>query len=189
MAETSGYTVRQLLPASFNRIDDAMEQARKSDPAFKDKKLPGVALAVAGERATTAVRDALNFDVFELMAQAWAKALEFKQAADDAEKSADKTATLFLGHHELSAEVHPVAELTFGVLGTLALRFTLEFTAKLDAAEVTIVNRAITRIGKTEGKVTAVLKYGAIQLHHPLESKKIPLHEDLILKRPVPLPL
>jgi hypothetical protein len=187
MSDSSGYTVRQLLPSKFQQIDEAMKHAMRDDPAFQSKQPPGVALSVAGDRVTEAVCGALDCDVFELIAQAWAKALEIKKAASDAEKVEDKTATVFLGKHELTADLDPIVELTFGAMGKLTLRFTLEFAAKLDLAQVTITGRRIVKIGKTEGRASAVLKYGKIELHHPLESKKIPLLEDLVLKHPIPI--
>src|ERR1700716_711095 len=78
MSEYSGYTVRQLLPPTFRRMDEAMKIAMREDPAFQSKQPPGVALAVAGDRATQAVCQALDCDVFELIAKAWAKALELR---------------------------------------------------------------------------------------------------------------
>ncbi|HVN00404.1 MAG TPA: hypothetical protein VMT68_09330 [Caulobacteraceae bacterium] len=188
MAESSGCAVRDLLPPSFRRMDEAMDRAQREDPEFKTKVLPGMALGVAGERASQAVRGVLDTDVFELIAGAWAKALELRRAADEADKSPDKTATVFLGEHELTAEVHPIAEITFGALGKLTLRFTLEFAAKLELAEVTITDHRIVKIGRSEGQGSAVLKYGDVELHEPLKSRKIALHEDMLLKRPIDIP-
>ena len=187
MAETSGYTIRQLLPEDFRSVGKALDQAHRDDPDLKSEKLPGMALRVAGERATQVVRDTLDTDVFELIARAWAKALELHKAADEADKSPDKTATVFLGKHEVSARVFPVVEVVFGVLGKLTLKLTLEFTATLELAEVTITDRHIVKIGRTEGHASAVLKYGEIDLHPELKSRKIPLHEGMVLKPPLPL--
>jgi hypothetical protein len=187
MAQSSGYTIRQLLPERFERMDDAMARAKKGDPQLKAANLPGIALDVAGARATSAVRDALDIDVFELIAKAWAKALELRRAADDAEADPDKTATVFLGEHKLVADLHPVVDVVFGVVGKLSLQFTLEFAATIELAEVTITNHRIVKIGKTEGQASAVLKYGSVELHHPMKSQKLRLTDDLVLDPPLPL--
>jgi hypothetical protein len=189
MADSSGCTIRQLLPNRFKHLDDTIGSEPREDSEEGSKKLPGVAARVAAGRAEGALREALDTDVFTLIAQAWAKALELHKAAEDAEASPNKTATVYLGKHEVSADAHPTVEFHFASFGKLTLKLTLELTAELDAAQVTIVDHHIVKIGETQGGASAVLKYGDVELHPRLKSKRIVLTHDLVLKEPLPLVL
>ena len=184
MTAPSGISVRSLLPVQFRRVDDAVEQGRQDDPEFRVVKVPGVALSVAGEKVTDAVQNALDFDIFELVAQAWAKARELESHAKETLETPGKTATLFLGEHLLSCDIHPIVRLTFGALGTLPLRFTLSFEAAFEMAEVTLLEGRIVKIGRSQGQGSAVLKYGTTSLHEPLKTRKFPLTASISLAAP-----
>jgi hypothetical protein len=184
MSAPSGITVRSLLPDKFRRIDEAIDQGRKDDPEFQMVKVPGVALSVAGEKASDAVTAALDFDVFELVAQAWAKARELEAHAKETLETPGKTATLFLGSHSLTCDIHPIVKLTFGALGTLPVRFTLALEAAFDMAEVTLLGGRIVKIGRSQGQGSAVLKYGGTELHDRLKTREFPLTAPISLAAP-----
>lgn len=187
MADSSGCTIRQLLPNPFNHLADTIGSEPREDSKEGSKSLPGIAARIAAGRAETALRSALDTDVFTLIAQAWAKALELHEAAKAADASPSKTATLYLGKHEVSADLYPTVEFHLASFGQLTLKLTLEFAAELDEAQVTIVDHHIVKIGETKGGASAVLKYRDVELHPRLQSKRIVLTGDLTLERPLPL--
>lgn len=187
MADSSGCTIRQLLPNPFSHLDDTIVSQPREGSEQGSKPLPAIAARIASGRAESVLRSALDTDVFTLIAQAWAKALELRQAADAADASPDKTATLYLGKHAVSADVYPTLEFHFASFGQLTLKLTLEFSAELDEAQVTIADRHIVKIGQTRGGASAVLKYRDVELHPRLQTKPITLTRDLTLEKPLPL--
>ena len=187
MADSSGCTIRQLLPNPCKHLDDTIGSEPREGSEQGSKTLPGIAASIAAGRAESVLRGALDTDVFTLIAQAWAKALELHQAAEAADASPNKTATLYLGKHEVSADIYPTVEFHFATFGQLTLKLTLEFAAELDEAQVTIVDHHIVKIGQTKGGASAVLKYRDVELHPRLQSKPIVLTHDLTLEKPLPL--
>ena len=132
-----------------------------------------------------AIAGALDVDVFEILAGAWAKARELHEYSTAAGKHpAGETSTVFLGEHELAAELHPTVELTFAAVSHVSLKFTLHLAARLRAAQLTIRNGHIIEIGRCDGSVSAQLKYGETPLHDELKSKDLPLIPSLPLPEP-----
>jgi hypothetical protein len=187
MAERSGYTIRQLLQDKFQNMDAAVAQAHANDPQLRSKQLPGMALSIAANRAAEKVRDVLRIDVFEPIARAWANAPELRKGADEADLSPDKTAVVSLGAHHLSASLSPVADVTFATIGNLKLEFSLSLSVGVTVANVTITDRKIVRIGKTEAEASASLSLGPLTLSHPVEHTKLLVHEEFVLETPLPI--
>jgi hypothetical protein len=169
-------TVRDLLPTKFKRMDEVVEDELRRDGALRAARYPNGLNVVVADRATNAVAEVLDIDVFEILAGAWAKARELHEYSTSVGKhSSEETATLFLGEHELSADLHPKVELTFGSVSHVSLAFTLRLTATLRAARLVIRDGCIIEIGRCDGSVSAQLKYGDIPLHDKLKSKDLPL--------------
>jgi hypothetical protein len=187
MAETSGYTLGQLLQPRLDNMDAAVSEARNDDPALKAKHLPGLAISLAARRAAEKVRAALDIDVIEPIARAWANAPELRKGADEADLSADKTAVVSLGAHHLSASYSPIADVTFATIGALKLVFSLSLSVGVNVADVTIADRKIVKIGKLEGQAGASLSLGPFTLSHPVEHTKLLLHDEIVLAVPVPI--
>ena len=185
MAEQSGCTIRQLLQDEFESLDAAVSEARNDDAALKTKRLPTFALAIAAKRAAEKVRSALDIDIIEPIARAWANAPELRKGADEADLSPDKTAVISLGAHHLSASYSPVADVTVATIGALKLVFGLSLSVGVTAADVTITDRKIVKIGKTEAEASASLSLGPFTLSHPVEHTKLKLHDEIVLAVPV----
>lgn len=177
-------TLRDLLPTEFKRMDEVVKSELHRDSALQ-KAFPTALTGVVADKAAGAVLGVLNIDVFGLLAGAWAMARELHPYSTAAGKHPpDETATLFLGEHELAAELHPSVELTFGAIGHFSLKFTLKLAARLRAAQLTIRNGHIIEIGRCDGSVSAQLKYGETPLHDELKSKDLPLIPSLPLPEP-----
>jgi hypothetical protein len=180
----SGLSVADLLPDKLDHLDAAIERGRAQNPEPGKADLPAVARGVVGERVEAAVRQTLHFDVFRLLAEAWAKARELQEYADPAKHPPGETSTLFLGEHPLSVDVHPTVDVTISGLAKFELRFTLELEALLRLAEVTIKGGHITQIGNCDAELRAVLKYGEVPLHEPLKSRRVTLTKPIVLAAP-----
>jgi hypothetical protein len=185
MIDPAELTVRDLLPADMHAMDKTVGDALRDDPALQKAHLPGGLTGPIADRVVGAVTGVLNVKILTLLADAWAKAREIRgYRTPDATHPADTTTTLFLGEHELSADLHPVAELDFSSVSHLTLRFTVTVSARLRAAQLSIRNGHIIEIGKTDGSVSATLKYGGVPLHKELRSQDWVLVGDHVLAEP-----
>jgi len=185
MIDPANLTVRDLLPDDWQAMDKAVGDALRDDSALQKAHFPPALSSAVANRVMGAVVGALDVKVLGLLADAWAKAREVHQyRTPDATHPPDATTTLFLGEHELSADLHPVAQLDFSSVSHLTMRFTLSVSAKLRAAQLTIRNGHIIQIGKSDGSVSAKLKYGGVPLHKELRSQDWVLVGDHILTEP-----
>lgn len=169
MNEHSGVTVSQLIPDRH-----AMEDVLKAELS-KDRALSwaGSAWALIGSRAMDAIRSRLNFDVVELLGHGWTVARQLHEYKDPTKHPANESTILNLGEHSMRTECHPILMLTVGQMRPLKLRFTLELTAKIHAVALSIRNAHITAMGTGSCSVSALLKYGQIDLHDPVELPKV----------------
>jgi hypothetical protein len=183
MAETYGYKVRDLLPDRFDGID-AVVAGELKDAQEGRASLPGIALKMAGDKATGAIKDALDCDVFQILANAWCKARELHEYTDAKTHPPEETNSVFLGDHKLAASVHPILDLSVAAIGRAKLRFTVEVSAKFKSADLTIRGGRITGIAAGECWATAQLKYGSAKLHNELASKHMKLAGPITLPAP-----
>ncbi len=169
-------TVRDLLPTRFEHMDEAIKGELTDNSALQTAGFPKALTGAVADRAAGAIAGALDVDVFEILAGAWAKARELHEYSTAAGKHPPgETSTVFLGEHELAAELHPTVELTFAAVSHVSLKFTLHLAARLRAAQLTIRDGHIIEIGQCDGSVSAQLKYGDVPLHDKLKSKDLPL--------------
>jgi hypothetical protein len=185
MIDPAELTVRDLLPDDLQAMDKAVGDALRNDPALQKAHLPGGLTGPIADRVAGAVVGVLDVKILSLLADAWAKAREIRQyRTPDATHPADATTTLFLGEHELSADLHPVAQLDFSNVSHLTMRFTVTISARLRAAQLSIRNGHIIEIGKSDGSVSVAMKYGGVPLHKALRSQDWVLLRDHMLAEP-----
>ncbi|GAA0303781.1 hypothetical protein GCM10009087_12060 [Sphingomonas oligophenolica] len=185
MADPADLTVRELLPDDMKAMDKAVGKLLHDDTTLREAHLPAALNGPIAERVTAAVADALDFKVLPVVAYAWARAREIhRYRTPDAGLPADATATLFLGEHEVSAELHPQAVIDIAGVGNVTMKFTLVVAARMRAAQLSIRRGHIIRIGKTDGSVSAQLTYGGVPLHKGLRSRDWVLVGDHALAEP-----
>jgi len=135
---------------------------------------------VAGDKATEALGDALDCDLFGILAKAWAGANELSEYADETKHPPDEKSTLVLDPHDLTVAVHPVVEVDFDVIGKITLRFDLELAAHFQLAQITIKGGHIIQIGKADASVSGKLSYAGAQLYE-IDSPKVPFMAAITL--------
>jgi hypothetical protein len=178
----TGLSVADLLPSRLDHLDAALEREKASNAQLAS--LPGIAMGVVGERVDAAVRETLGCDVFQVLAGAWAKARELHEYADETKHPAGETSTMYLGEHALGVDLHPTVDVVVSGLATFELRFTLTLQAALRLAELTIRSHHIVELGKCDAALQAVLSYGGIPLHTPLQSRRVTLSTPLAFAAP-----
>ena len=172
----SDVMVNELLPHTFNRLEGVVRDELSKDPAM------GVASRVwelIGSTATGAIRDRLNFDVVELLGRGWVFARELHEYKDPNKHPRDESSIVYLGKHKMKTELYPVVTLMIGPISR-ELRFTLEVTANINSAALSIRDAHITGLGTGDCSLEAQLKYREFALHDPIESRKVTLpgHHD-----------
>ena len=114
----------------FYHLDEVIKEGLDSESKEARPAIPRFAWQITHSKATQAVRDVLDGDVFELLARAWCVARELHEFTDRGKYPPGKASTVFLGNHQVSTEVHPVLVVTVGSIEGPCLRFTLTLTAR-----------------------------------------------------------
>lgn len=171
MTEGSGVSVRQLLPDRLGELEGAVKEQLENDGALSGARL---AWGFLGSKATEVLGQALDLDVFDLLARGWGKARELEEYTDPALYPPDKDYIVFLGEHDLPPlSLHPELQFMIGRVPGPRLRFTLLLSAHLRSIALSIRGGYITAVGAGEAFVSAELKYGEAKLHEPLQSRHV----------------
>jgi hypothetical protein len=184
MSEQYGCKVSDLLPDTFDHLDEVIKESLDSGSEEARPNIPSFAWKIIQSKAAQAVRGVLDGDVFELLARAWCVARELHEFTDRRKYPPGKDSTVFLGKHQVSTEVHPVLVMTVGSIEGPRLRFTLTLTAHFRSAALSIRDGHITAIDAGDCSVGAQLKYKEIKLHKELESREVKLPGRLQLQPP-----
>jgi len=180
MNEQSGCPLRDLLPAQFDGMADTMQtELCKQDGVSRGQ----LAWGFVGSEASSAVRDVLDGDVFELVARGWCAAKELHEYTVASKHPPNERAIVHLGEHAFVKVLHPVLEVMVGPIHCDSLRFTLELAANFRAVALAIVRGHIVAVDAGDGYVSAKLKYGEVTLHHK-ESRKVPFPGHLEFRSP-----
>jgi hypothetical protein len=180
MTESSGVTLRQLLPEEVDMKPVVKDELRKN--AYVGRL--SLAWGFIGSEATDAVRNVLDCDVFEIVARGWCVARELHEYADSSKHPPGERSIVHLGEHEFATNVHPVLSISVGAIECPPLRFTLELAAHFRSVALSISNGRITGLAAGDGYVSAQLKYGTVNLHKKKESEKVPLPVEFRFREP-----
>lgn len=181
MEEEHGRALRKLLPGSFEHLEDVVRTKLSGEPGADWGRVPQFVWQFAGAKVADAVHEVLDIDAFELIARAWAKAVELSEYNDPVKFPRDKESKTHLLDHKLTAKLHPVIEVAILGFGRTKLRFTLELTARFRSAELLIKGGQIVAVAAGDCSASAQLKYGDIKLHKEMKTA------DLKVGRPLPL--
>lgn len=180
MAEQSGITLAQLFPDPFEKMElVAKSEMTKSAEVGRQH----LAWGFVGSQAESALRSALDCDVFELIARGWCTGRELHEYTDATKHPRGERSVLHLGEHALTSKLHPMLMVTVGRVELPRLRFTLDLTANFRAVALAICNGHITAADTGDAYVSATLKYGDVKLHRK-DSRKIKLPGRVIFEVP-----
>jgi len=181
MSEASGYRVRELLPAEIQGLPgvlrNELQQAHPSGPL-------GLAWNFLGTTAAGKIAEALDLDLFEVLAQGWSVARELKEYTDPVKHPPGRRSVVYLGKHKFKTSVHPTLEISVDGLAKRELRFTLELTATFRSIALGIENGRILDAAAGDGDVSAQMKYGAAPLHTAVTSTPLKLPGRVTFKAP-----
>lgn len=184
MSESSGVTVRELLPTSFSGLEERVQDVLAKDASSTDPSLPGFARHVAASEATTALQGVLDCDFFSLLARGWGLATELKAHTDRKRYPAGTTSIVYLGEHSVVTQIHPVLTLVIGAIECRPLRFTVDLKAHFRSVALVILDGYIIALNNGDCSVSAQLKYGEVALHKEVASRNVNLPGHVPLQPP-----
>lgn len=181
MSDASGFRVRELLPADMEGLPGVIREALQQG---HPPGALGLAWSFLGTTAAGKMAEALDVDLFEVLAQGWSVARELKEYTDPVKHPPGKRSVVYLGKHKFKTSVHPTLEISVDGLAKRSLRFTLELTASFRSIALGIENGRILDAGAGDGDVSAQMKYGAAPLHAALTSLPLKLPGRVTFKAP-----
>ena len=182
MSDQQADSIRSLLPADYGKLDELLQRQIGSAPEFAKHKFPGFLWNLVGGKATQAVHDALELNVFGVFARAWCKGVEIRRVAKESLGRPGVPFTLCLGKHKAATNLFPAVDVTISPFGTHRIPFELELEADFESVELTLVDGAIISIGAGSGRVVAQMKCGGEAMHPARESQKVKLAAPHALK-------
>lgn len=185
MGDTQDDSIRSLLPDDYGRLDDRLQQQIGKAPEFARQKVPGFLWSVIGDRATQALDDTLDLNVFGVFARAWCQGIEIRRAAKESLAHPGMPFTLLLGKHKASTNLLPAVDITILPYGTHRIPFELALAAEFESVELKLVDGAIASIGAGTCRVVAQLKCGGEAMHPAKPSQKVTLGAPYALKPPI----
>ncbi len=181
MTDADFLLTAQLLPPEFDQLGTTLS-AELAQPGAGS--LPARTLNLLGSEASGAIRQSLDLNVFELLAQGWSTARELREYTQSELHPPLERSVLFLGEHTLTTTAYPVLTVRIGPVSYPALRLNLELKANFRAAALTIQNGHILSVQSGDCSVSAQLSCGDTPLHKQLESKHLTLPGKLEFKAP-----
>jgi hypothetical protein len=160
--------VADLLPDRMAGFGTAAREA-----LCKDAEVAGQQLAwnYVSSHLQQALRQALDCDLFDVLASGWAQSplLQSYVAA-----LAKPTAEVHIGAHDLTRELYPVVAVTIAPCPCIELEFTLCLAASFSGLQLDIADRYITGGIPGDVSASAALSFKGIPLHQA-ESRKLEL--------------
>lgn|GEM_PF-1290261 len=183
----SGTTIRRMLPDRFEHIDAALREHAAEAPAFAGKGVPGFLWGMAGEKATSALQEALDMNLFGVLALGWRKVADIRKLARESMQTPDIPITCSLSKHDIGANVLPEVKVDLHGLGVHSIPVTLDLTAEFESARLVLRNGAIEAIDSGTCMVTAQLKCAGRALHDPRKTPVVPVGRRLKVKLESPV--
>lgn len=167
-----GVPLSALLPERLDSIAERM-RARLCD----DEQVVGMKLAwdFIGKELDQALKSALDCDLLDILARAWAQAAALAEYADPRKHPPGERSLVELGEHELRRELHPVVAVTIGSCPCVELGFLLKLAAHVGGVRLAILDGHVVGGDLGELWASAELSYDGVPLHPPTESRKIAL--------------
>lgn len=175
-----------LLP---ERLDEVGQRARQK--LCENENVGGMRLAwdYIGSQLNSALGEALDCDVMEVLAKGWASADLLADFANSGTQSAGGRSVVELGAHEISRELKPVIAVTIGSCPCVEIEFGFTVSAHFGGVQLSIVNGHITGGQAGEGWASAQLSCEGVPLHDAAETRKLPIPATFQFDEPgVPIP-
>ena len=160
MTDGNPTTLRELLPKELDGLEAVIEDGLRKE---SNGNLSTLAWRFVRASAAAEVDKALDADVWQVLAHAWAKANELHTHANS---PPGETRVVHLGNHDFKTAVHPELTVDIGKPPYPSpLVFTMEIATHIESATLRIKQGRIVALEAGEVWVYAELKYGKARLH------------------------
>lgn len=177
-AKTPTLSIGHLLSIEGQDVERALdEHLREAMPGetFTAQALRFGAGEIAGQ-----LQQILDFDVFELLAQAWIKTRELRSYAAPDKLAPGATAVVNIGNHEITHTESPVVDLVVAGVPISVLKLTVELTVVFKSVALSIRDAAIRSVAPGDCLARVRLKYKKLTLKEESTPKlKLPGKIDL----------
>jgi hypothetical protein len=160
---TAAVTLRALLDLNRADIERALEEQARYEGAEHARALAHVVGFVAGIGAGE-LNKALDVDVVELLARAWAGADAVRDAARDSRSTPGERTLMALGPHEFTHRCEPVLRLVVADKPLPALRLVLELVARFNCVKLAVSDGRLRAIAPGDASAVIRLKYNDVKL-------------------------
>ena len=156
----SSISLRSLFEFSGANVEcGEAEQAKQSQAAAAPSLLGFVA-----ETGAKQLNEALDTDVFELLADAWLSFKKVRDCADPTTHPPKQDTVVTLNDVEITSSNTPLLHTTIGGVALPDLRFTLELTAKFKTVQLVVRDARIRSLRPVTASAIVKLKYGSAKL-------------------------
>lgn len=165
-----GVAVSALLPERLDSVADRVRTRLCDNEEVGSMKL---AWDFIGKELHNSLKSALDCDLVEILARAWAQAAAISEFADPEKHPPGERSLVELGEHDVTRELHPVVAVTIGSCPCVELSFLLSLTAHIGGVRLAILDGHIVGGDLGELWASAQLSYEGVPLHPPQESAKV----------------
>ncbi len=173
MSDPTGPTLADLLPDPIEGLADQIK-------AHIGEGKGAVAWPLVEGQAVAGLKSELTkFDIFSLLAQAWAKARELHGLRDPDGQPAGTVSIVPLGQHSTVLTAEPALTLTVAGWTPPPLKLGLVGTALFEAVHLSVQNGRLVAAAPGKCTFTAALSIGSIPLQKPRELADLKLPGEL----------
>ena len=167
-----GLKLSALLPA---RLDAVGARAREELCRNQDVGAMKLAWDYIGSELSSALAQALDCDLMEMLARHWASNDLLAAFAGPAKPSVGDRSVVELAAHDVSRELKPVIAVTIGSCPCVEIEFGFALTAHFSGVQLSIADGHI--IGGRAGQAwaSAQLSCQGVPLHDAAETRKLPI--------------
>ena len=157
----SSISLRSLFEFSGAHVERGeAEQARQSQATAATRSLSGF-VAEAGAKQ---LNEALDTDVFEMLADAWLAFKKVRDCADPATHPPKQDTVVTLHEVEITSSNTPLLHVTVGGVALPDLKFSLDLTAKFQTLQLVVRDARIRSLRPVTASAIVKLKYGSAKL-------------------------
>lgn len=146
-----------LIEFSQDDIERAINEQAQDDNAVAQASahIAGFAAGVAATQLNTA----LDIDVLELVAKAWSKVKNVRDAAAKSREIPGEAVIVNLGKHDFTHNCQPVISVRVADVPLPELKLTLELVAAFKSVRLSIMGGKLVSLAPGEASATVRLKY------------------------------
>lgn len=170
---SSPILLSDLIQVSKEDVDHALAEQVRNEPSVGGTN--GHVAGFAASAIADKLNEALDTDLYEMLAGVWVKWDKLKTTAEESSANPDKLIAQMLGEHELKHVCYPTIKVHVAEFALPDIKFKLELIAKFKSMRVTILNTMLIALAPGNASAIVRLSYGDTKLkEQPTPEWKVP---------------